>query len=127
MVRVARKVAHGGSRSRKGIPHTLTPQRQAQLKRWQMLGASARKGKGRASKAIHHQQTAKARKSFVGSYAKATKWGVTKLILPVGTGGLTALGKNAIPGYNQWQVARSATRKGGSKGATKPKKPRRRG
>jgi hypothetical protein len=119
MARTIRKVANT---ARKGKPHAKTAARTAQIQRWQMLGAAARKGKGRAAKSIHHQQTAKARKSFVGSYANATKWGISKLILPVGTGSLVAIGKNSLPGYNQWQVARGLSRKRASKGATKARR-----
>jgi hypothetical protein len=113
---MARPIRKAVGVTRKQKPHAMTPARAAQLKRWQMLGANARRGKGKAAKAIHHGQTAKARKSFVGSYANATKWGISKLILPVGSGALVSLGKNSLPGYNQWQVARSATRKGSKAG-----------
>jgi hypothetical protein len=79
--------------ARKGVPHKLTPQRAAQIHRWQLLGAAARKGKKRAAKSAHHQQTARQKKAVVGTYASAAKWGVSKLILP------TSLVTPIIPGY----------------------------
>lgn len=91
MARTVRKVAR--SAARHGTPHKLTAKRAAQIQRWQLLGAAARKGKGRAAKSIHHSQTARQKKNVVGSYAKATKWGVAKLVLP------TSLVSPLIPGY----------------------------
>lgn len=78
---------------RKGVKHTLTPVRAAQIHRWQLLGAAARKGQKRASKSAHHNALASNRKSVAGSYASAAKWGVSKLILP------TSLITPVIPGY----------------------------
>lgn len=78
---------------RKGVPHKLTASRAAQIHRWQMLGAAARKGKGRAAKANSVAGRAKERKQVLGSYGHATKWGLSKLILP------TSLVTPFIPGY----------------------------
>lgn len=111
MARVARKVGRSARPAiRKGVPHTMTPKRAAQLKRWQLLGAAARKGKGRAAKSIHHGQTSKARKGVVGSYAKATKWGVSKLVLP------TSLVTPIIPGYQPGDRGSFLPRIGGRRG-----------
>ena len=83
----------GIGRARRGIKHTLTPQRAAQIHRWQLLGAAAKKGRGKARKAAHANVLASNRKNVVGSYASAAKWGVSKLILP------TSLVTPMIPGY----------------------------
>lgn len=86
--------AHQAGRvARKGIPHTLTASRAAQIHRWQLLGAAARKGRGRAQKAGHHAAGAKQRKKVASSYASAVKWGTAKIILP------TSLVTPAIPGW----------------------------
>jgi hypothetical protein len=90
---LAYKARRTGSAVRKGVPHKLTPARAAQIHRWQMLGAAAKKGRGKAQKAGHHSAITKGRNSVTGSYANATKWGITKLIAP------TSLITPAIPGW----------------------------
>lgn len=90
---MARVVRSALGKSRKGIKHTLTPGRAAQIHRWQLLGAAAKKGRGRAQKSAHRAIGAKNRKDIAGTYASAAKWGVTKLILP------TSLVTPIIPGY----------------------------
>lgn len=90
MVRAARKTANV---VRKGVPHKLTSARAAQIHRWQMLGAAARKGQKSAAKASHHQSTARNKKRVASSYAQVAKWGTSKLLLP------TSLVTPAIPGW----------------------------
>lgn len=75
------------------MPHKLTPARAAQIHRWQMLGAAARKGQKRASKSAHHDILAKSRRGVAGSYASVAKWGTTKLLVP------TSLVTPMIPGW----------------------------
>lgn len=93
IVGIARAASRTGRTARKGIPHKLTASRAAQIHRWQMLGAAARKGQKRAAKASHHQSTARAKKRVAGSYAAAAKWGTAKILLP------TSLVTPAIPGW----------------------------
>lgn len=94
MVKAARRsVGTARKAIRKGTPHKVTPARAAQIQRWQMLGAAARKGQGKAKRAGHHAQIAKNRKSVVGDYAAAAKWGVAKVLLP------TSLVTPILPGY----------------------------
>lgn len=100
---VARKVARVG---RKGVPHKLSASRAAQIHRWQMLGAAARKGQRKAKRAGHHSVLAKERKNVVGSYASAAKWGTMKLLVP------TSLVTPAIPG---WQPGDRLPGSGGRK------------
>lgn len=90
MARAIRKV---GRTVRKGAPHTLTASRAAQIHRWQMLGAAARKGQGKAKRAGSHASAARSRKAVVGSYGKAVAWGTAKVLLP------TSLVTPAIPGW----------------------------
>lgn len=90
MARVARKALRAG---KKGAKKTLTPARAAQIHRWQMLGAAARKGQKKAQRSQHHKVAAKNRKEVLSTYASAAKWGVQKLILP------TSLVTPVIPGY----------------------------
>lgn len=85
-IRTAKKVGKGAS-------HKMTPARAAQLHRWQMLGAAARRGQGKAKRAGHHAAIAKNRKSVGADYAAAAKWGVTKVLLP------TSLVTPILPGY----------------------------
>lgn len=93
MARVARKTIRAGKKVGKGASHTMTPARAAQLHRWQMLGAAARRGQGKAKRGAHHAQIAKNRKSVGADYAAAAKWGVTKVLLP------TSLVTPIMPGY----------------------------
>lgn len=90
---VVHKARTAGRVARKGVPHKLTPARAAQIHRWQMLGAAARKGQGKAKRAGHHAVSAKNRKSVAGDYAAAAKWGVAKVLLP------TSLVTPFVPGY----------------------------
>jgi len=91
--KMARPVRSALGKSRKGIKHTLTPGRAAQIHRWQMLGASAKRGRGKAQKAAHSAIRSKNRKDVLGTYASAAKWGVAKLVLP------TSMVTPVIPGY----------------------------
>jgi hypothetical protein len=102
MARVARRAGHA---VRKGVPHKLTPQRAAQIHRWQMLGAAARKGQKKAGRSAHHSVQAKNRKSVASSYAAAAKWGVAKLILP------TSLVTPLVPGYQPGDRTRGSAKK----------------
>lgn len=87
-------LGHAGKRGvQKGVKHTLSSTRAAQIHRWQMLGAAARKGQKHAQKNAHHVQTAKAKRKVVGSYASAAKWGVAKLVVP------SSLVSPVIPGW----------------------------
>lgn len=86
---VGRKAGHA---ARKGVPHTLTPARAAQIHRWQLLGAEARKGQKKAARAGHHAALTRQRTGVIGTYANAAKWGVSKLVLP------TSLVGPLIPG-----------------------------
>jgi hypothetical protein len=79
--------------SRKGIPHKMTAARAAQLQRWQMMGANARKGQRTAQRSLHHASKARGRKEVVRPIAKAVAWGVSKTALP------TQLVAPFIPGY----------------------------
>lgn len=67
---------------RKGVKHTLSASRAAQIHRWQLLGAEARKGQKKGKRAGHHAASARARTNVVGTYANAAKWGVAKLVIP---------------------------------------------
>lgn len=89
---------------RKGVPHKLTAGRAAQIHRWQLLGAAARKGKGKAQRASHHAASAKRRSGVASSYASATKWGLSKIVLP------TSLITPAIPGWQPGDRLPSAGR-----------------
>lgn len=98
MARVARRAAGAAKR---GAKKSLTPARAAQIHRWQMLGAAARKGQKKARRSQHHAVAAKNRKEVASTYASAAKWGVTKLLLP------TSLVTPALPGYQPGDRTRS--------------------
>lgn len=93
IVRAARSTGRAVGRSRKGIPHTLSSSRAAQIHRWQLLGAAARKGQKRGAKSGHHNALAKARKGVVGTYAATAAKGTARILLP------TSLITPAIPGW----------------------------
>jgi len=102
MARVVRRAARG---VRKGAKKTLTPARAAQIQRWQMLGAAARRGQKKAQKQANRNVGAKNRKEVVSTYASAAKWGVQKLILP------TSLVTPAIPGYQPGDRTRATPKR----------------
>lgn len=77
----------------KGHPHKLSAARIAQLHRWQLLGAAARRGRRTAARDIHHAQRAKGRKAVLGPALKAAVWGVSKTAVP------TQLVAPLLPGY----------------------------
>lgn len=87
MARVARRVI------RKGVPHKITPARAAQIHRWQMMGAAARRGQKKSQRRAHHAVDAKNRKEVASTYASAAKWGIQKLLMP------TSLVTPYVPGY----------------------------
>lgn len=87
--RVAKKVLKGGPGGKK----TVTPARAAQIHRWQMLGAAARRGQKKAQRKGHHNAVAANRKGVASTYASAAKWGAAKVILP------TSLVTPILPGY----------------------------
>lgn len=96
---IGRRAAFGAANSAKhGAPHTLTASRAAQIHRWQLLGAAARKGQKRANRGVAHASAARSRRNVAGSYAAAAKWGVTKLLLP--TSLVTPLVPGRQPGDN---------------------------
>jgi hypothetical protein len=74
-------------------PHRLSASRIAQLHRWQMLGAAARRGSHRASRDIHFAQTAKARSRVAPGALRAAAWTIGKTVLP------TQMVAPLIPGY----------------------------
>lgn len=75
-------------------PHTLTAARIAQLHRWQMLGAAARKGQRTAARDIYRANRARRNsRQTIRSLARATAWGTSKVLLP------TSLVTPYIPGY----------------------------
>lgn len=91
-------------------PHRLSAARIAQMEKWRLLGAQARRGQHTAKRAAFHAKRAKRGTSIGKSYARAAAWGTQKLVLPLGAGGpLVALGKNRIPGYNQVQITKATT------------------
>lgn len=94
-----------GHIARNGRPHTLTASRAAQIHRWQMLGAAARKGKGKAQRSAHHSASTKARRSVAAPLASAAKWGVAKVVLP------TSLVTPFVPGYQPGDRGFGSTRK----------------
>lgn len=99
---ITKKVPRKGA---KGPAHTLTASRAAQIHRWQMLGAAARKGQKHATKNSGHQAAAKSRRNVAGSYAAAAKWGVTKLLLP------TSLVTPLVPGKQPGDGTRATKRR----------------
>jgi hypothetical protein len=74
-------------------PHRLSAARIAQLHRWQMLGAQARKGQRTAARDIHHASRARGRRAVIRPLVKAAAWGVSKTALP------TQLVAPLVPGY----------------------------
>lgn len=92
-------------------PHRLSAARIAQMEKWRLLGAQARRGRHTAKRETFHAKRAKRGSPGIGkSYARAAAWGTQKLLLPLGAGGpLVALGKNRIPGYNQVQITKATT------------------
>jgi hypothetical protein len=102
MARVARRAAGA---AKKGVKKTVTPARAAQIHRWQMLGAAARKGQKKAQRSRHQAVAAKNRKEVVSTYASAAKWGVQKLIMP------TSLVTPYAPGYQPGDRTRAKPRK----------------
>jgi hypothetical protein len=83
-----------GAKIEKGVAHKLSAARIAELHRWQMLGASARRGSRIARKEIHHARASAYHGHHgLASFAHAVAWGATKLVLP------TSLITPAIPGY----------------------------
>jgi hypothetical protein len=79
---------------RAGIPHRLTSARIAQLHRWQLLGAAARKGRRTAQRDIYRANRARYHGPHtVRALARATAWGTSKLVLP------TSLVTPVVPGY----------------------------
>lgn len=99
MARVARRVIG------KARPKTITPARAAQIQRWQMLGAAARRGQKKAQRKGHAAVGAKNRKEVVATYASAAKWGVTKLLIP------TSLVTPMVPGAQPGDRTRATPRK----------------
>jgi hypothetical protein len=79
--------------TRKAIPHQLTAARIAQLHRWQLLGAAARRGRRTASRDIHHATRAKGRRAVLKPALKAAIWGISKTAVP------TQLVAPVLPGY----------------------------
>jgi hypothetical protein len=77
----------------KGHPHRMSAARIAQLHRWQMLGAAARKGQRTAGRDLHHARKAAARKKTIQPIGRAVAWGISKTAVP------TQLVAPFIPGY----------------------------
>jgi hypothetical protein len=92
-------------------PHRLSAARIAQMEKWRLLGAQARRGQHTAKRETFHAKRAKkGTPSVAKSWGRAAAWGAQKLVLPLGAGGpLVALGKNRLPGYNQVQIAKAST------------------
>jgi hypothetical protein len=92
-------------------PHRLSAARIAQMEKWRLLGAQARRGRHIAKRETFQSKRAKRQTPSIGkSYTRAAAWGTQKLVLPLGLGGpLVALGKNRLPGYNQVQIAKATT------------------
>ena len=107
-------------------PHKLSAKRIAQIEKWRMLGAQARRGKNTAKKTNYHRKRAKRGTSVTATYGRATAWGVQKMVLPVGVGGpIVSMAKNRLPGYNQLQIVKSSGHTA-TKGAKKRAKAKRR-
>jgi hypothetical protein len=78
----------------RGHPHKLSAARIAQLHRWQLMGAAARRGRKTARTDIHHAQKAKARTGGqIKGAIRAAAWGVGKTVLP------TQIVAPLVPGY----------------------------
>ena len=71
----------------------MTPARMAQLHRWQLLGAAARKGRSTARTDIYRKARAAKRKMVVAPIARAAAWGVSHTALPI------QMVSPLIPGY----------------------------
>jgi|SRR6516165_11223340 hypothetical protein len=83
-----------GTKIERGIAHKLTAARIAELHRWQMLGAGARRGVRKARTEIHHARaSAYHGHHTIASIAHAAVWGVTKTIAP------QSLVTPVVPGY----------------------------
>lgn len=110
----------------KGHPHAKTAKRIAQIEKWRLLGAGARRGKHVAARQAFHKKRAKG-SSVVGTYGKAAAWGIQKQVLPVGIGGpIVSMAKNRLPGYNQLQIVKASSHTA-TKGSKKAGKRRARG
>jgi len=93
-------------------PHKISAKRIAQIEKWRLLGANARRGQHTAKRTAFHNKRAKQGTSVAKAYAKSAAWGTQKLVLPIGVGGpLVAMAKNRLPGYNQLQIVKSSTRR----------------
>lgn len=89
-------------------PHNLSAQRIAQIEKWRLQGAAARRGKHLQQRSTFHAKRAKG-KSITAGLARSTGWGLQKFVVPVGIGGpIVALAKNRLPGYNQYQIAKAS-------------------
>lgn len=108
-------------------PHKVTAKRIAQIEKWRMLGAQARKGAGVAKKSNYYSSKQKSRNPGIAkTYAKTTAWGIQKMVLPVGIGGpIVSMAKNRLPGYNQVQIVKSSSHTA-TKGSKKRAKVKRR-
>lgn len=108
-------------------PYRMTPARLAQIRRFQQMGAAARRGRQTAAKQNYHAKRAARRKSVIGTYGRATAVGLQKMVAP---GGLVApivgLAKNNVPGYNQYQILKSTGHTAGRPGAKQRKNTRKR-
>lgn len=93
-------------------PHRISAARVAQIEKWRLLGAQARRGQHIAKRTAFQNKRAKRGTSVLKGYAKATAWGVQKMVVPIGGGGpLVAQAKNRIPGYNAMQISKSSGRR----------------
>jgi hypothetical protein len=93
-------------------PHNLSAKRIAQIEKWRLMGAQARRGKHVAQRETFQRKRAKRGRSVTAALAKTSAWGVQKMVIPVGLGGgVGAIAKNRLPGYNQVQIAKSSTRR----------------
>ena len=98
----------------------LSAKRMAAIQKWRLLGAQARRGrravttqairgKNLQARENYHKKRNKRGTGVIGSYGRATAWGVQKMVMPIGIGGpIVALAKNRIPGYNQYQILKSS-------------------
>lgn len=90
----------------RGHPHALSAARIAQLHRWQLLGAAARKGRHTAARDIHHARRAAQRSRIVAPLARAAAWGVSKTAFPA------QLVAPLVPGYQPGDRTYSVPRLG---------------
>jgi hypothetical protein len=91
--------------TRRGIPHTLSSSRIAQLHRWQLLGAAARKGRKTANRDIHHAKRAKSRRAVLAPALKTAAWGISKTANPL------QLVAPIVPGYQPGERTYKPTRR----------------